>query len=137
MAIEYSEYTKKYKKQIEENRKKWRKENEVKVSNTKKPVSTKKEEKKWYNDVFDSGAFNDGYDFGDVTKTILGTTADVGIGLVKGVSDIGVGAAKLGAGGIAQVADWVGQDEYAKRVRGNIAGKNKKTNEFLQKYREL
>lgn len=99
------------------------------------PMPTaKKEEKKWWQDIFDGGALSDGYDFGDVTKTILGTTADVGIGIVKGVSDIGLGGAKLIAGGTAQVADWVGQDEWADKVRNRIAGKDKETNERLKKY---
>lgn len=99
------------------------------------PTTKKKEEdKKWWQDIFDGGALSDGYDFGDVTKTILGTTADVGIGIVKGVSDIGLGGAKLIAGGTAQVADWVGQDEWADKVRNRIAGKDKETNERLKKY---
>lgn len=105
--------------------------NYVKATDTVKP---KKEEKKWYQKVFDKGAFDDGYDFGDVTKTILGTTADVGVGIVKGVSDIGVGAGKLVSGGVAQVADWIGQDEYADKVRKNIAGKNEKANKIMENY---
>lgn len=56
-----------------------------------------KEERKW----FDKGAFDDGYDFGDVTKTILGTVTDTAENLGAGI--IGMGeklvdtAAQLGA----------------------------------------
>ena len=132
MAINYDDYKKKYKKQIEENRDKWRKQNEVSVSNTKKTTQTtttttqKNDDKKWYQKIFQKPeSFEDGYDFGDVTKTILGTTADVGLNLVEGVARVGEGIGKLGAGGIAQVADWIGQDDYAEKVRNRIAGKEK------------
>ena len=115
--------------------------------------TAKKEDKKWYQKILQApetfkdnlDRFDDGYNFGDITgtigetlwdtgKTILGTGVDIGTSAVKGVTDIGQNAAKLGAGAIAQVADWIGQDEYAERVRNNIAGKNEKTNEFLKKY---
>lgn len=116
--------------------------------------STKKDNgKKWYQTILQApetfkdnlDRFDDGYNFGDITgtigetlwdtgKTILGTGADIGTSLVKGVSDIGQGVAKLGSGGVAQVADWVGKDEYADKVRNRIAGKDKETNELLNKY---
>ena len=42
------------------------------------------EKQKWYQGWFQKGALEDGYDFGDITKTILGTTADVGQDLLQG-----------------------------------------------------
>ena len=55
------------------------------VKSTKKDTSKKEneeEERKW----FEKGAFEDGYQFGDVTKTILGTVTDtvenVGAGII-------------------------------------------------------
>ena len=99
----------------------------IKFDNT----STKEEDKKrsW----FSAGAFDDGYDFGDVTKTILGTVADVGTNVVKGLTSMGEGIGKLGAGGVAQIADWIGQDEYADKVRNRLAGKDEEYNEFWNK----
>lgn len=94
------------------------------------PVANKKKKNDWIN----LGAFDDGYDFGDVTKSILGTTGDVGTSFLKGVSDVGAGAGKLAVGGIAQVADWFGKDDYANKLRKSLAGENKKTNEWLENY---
>lgn len=128
----------------------------VKYSNSPKQVAAltpkKDDEKKWYQKIINldniknipnTKAFDDGYDFGDVTKTILGTknnidravtstTLDVGAGVLKGVSDIGVSAGKLISSGVAQVADWVGKDEYADKVRNRIAGNDEKTNKNLE-----
>ncbi len=122
------------------------------TTNNIAPTSTKKDGKKWYQNIInldnvkkiaDTEHLKDGYDFGDVTKTILGTkknidqtfaatTLDAGTGLIKGVSDIGVSAAKLIAGGTAQVADWIGEDEYAEKVRKRIAGQDEATNKNLE-----
>ncbi len=84
--------------------------------------TAKKEEKEDDSklDLFQKGLFDDGYDVGDITKTILGTAGDIGLGLVKGVAKIGEGAGKAIATGIAGVADAFGQDEYAARVRKNL-----------------
>ena len=84
-------------------------------------VKTKEETKKkktnnkdtW----FTSGAFKDGYDFGDVTRTALGTTGDIGLNLIKGVSRAGESVGDLAAYGGAQVIDWLGAHNYAKEVR--------------------
>jgi hypothetical protein len=84
--------------------------------------TAKKEEKEDDSklDFFQKGLFDDGYDAGDITKTILGTAGDIGLGLVKGVAKIGEGAGKAIATGVAGVADKIGQDEYAARVRKNL-----------------
>lgn len=68
-------------------------------------------------DFFQKGTFEDGYQFGDVTKAILGTAGDVGLGLVKGVGSIGEGLADLVTYGVAKVADANGKDRYADQVR--------------------
>ena len=110
------------------------------------------DEKKWYQKIVNldniknipyTKPFDDGYDIGDITKTILGTKAnisktvgssalDIGVGVLKGVSDIGVSAGKLISGGVAQVADWVGKDEYADKIRNRIAGNDEETNKNLE-----
>lgn len=84
--------------------------------------TAKKEEKEDDSklDFFQKGLFDDGYDAGDITKTILGTAGDIGLGFVKGVAKIGEGAGKAIATGVAGVADKIGQDEYAARVRKNL-----------------
>ena len=56
-------------------------------------VNDSKKKKKW----FEKGAFDDGYDFGDITKTILGTGADV-------LDDLGAGIAEMPE----KIADAVG-----------------------------
>jgi hypothetical protein len=50
------------------------------------------EEAKW----FKSGAFSDGYQFGDVSKTILGTVGDAGRNFMRGVSGTVEGLVDLG-----------------------------------------
>ena len=96
----------------------------------------KKEKKKDENKRtwFSGGAFGDGYDFGDVTKTVLGTAADVGTNIIKGAATAGENLGKLVAGGIAEVSDFIGQDEYADKVRNRLAGKDEKVNKRLEKY---
>ena len=91
---------------------------------------TKKKDKKdtW----FSKGAFEDGYQIGDITKTVASTVGDIGTSFAKGVTGIGDATGKLLAGGVAQVSDWIGQDEYAERVRNNIAGKNEKVNKIME-----
>jgi hypothetical protein len=60
------------------------------------------EDRSW----FKSGAFSDGYQFGDITKTILGTAGNVADSLATGVAKIGEGAinsALYVAGGVADL----------------------------------
>lgn len=72
------------------------------------------EETKKYNSrnagLFDAGAFKDGYEIGDVTKTILGTAGDIGVGLVEGVAGIGEGIGDALLFGAAKVGDLFGAD---------------------------
>ena len=64
-----------------------------------------------------SGVFNDGYDFGDVTKTILGTAGDAGLGLVKGFAKTAEGVADLAGYGMAGAARLFGADQFADNVK--------------------
>lgn len=113
MAISYDEYTKKYKDQIAENRRKRRKETEVLYKQPEKKNTRNNEERTW----FQKGAFEDGYDFGDVSKTVLGTTADVGLGVVKGIFNIGEGIGDVISYGNAEFLDFIGQDAFADELR--------------------
>lgn len=79
--------------------------------------SSKVREKEWWEEIFQAGAFQDGYDFGDVTKTILGTAGDIGVSALKGVTRVGENIGDLAAYTGAQVIDWFGADDYADQVR--------------------
>lgn len=96
--------------QAKENTKKSTSSN--KTTTSKK--STKEEEKRTW---FSKGAFSDGYDFGDITKTILGTAGDIGLGAAKGLYSMGEGVADLVNYGIAGVEDLLGNDYRADVIR--------------------
>lgn len=79
--------------------------------------------------------FEDGYNFGDVTKTgletvgdtaltVAGTVGDVGLNVAKGVLSVPENMAKAGASAVAGVADFVGADDWANNIRRNVAYKN-------------
>lgn len=103
------------------------------------PEPKKKESKL---DFFQKGAYEDGYQFGDFTKSILGTGADAGVGVVKGVLGIGEGIKDLSQYGVAGVADFFGADKFADNVRKN-AQKNtveesfKGVDDYLDQYSVL
>ncbi len=113
MAISHEEYKNRYGKQINSYAQTWAKNNELKSQ------QENKKKNKW----FQSGAFADGYQVGDVTKTIFGTGADLALNAVKGVANIGDSVSKLIAGGTAEVADVFGADKFANKVRNNIKTK--------------
>ena len=85
------------------------------VGNEDEEDKGKKEEKKV--DFFQKGAFEDGWQAGDLVKTILGTTGDAALGVVKGVGSLAEGLVDLVDYGIAGVADLAGADDYADRLR--------------------
>lgn len=68
-------------------------------------------------DFFQKGVFDDGYQVGDISKSILGTVGDVGLGIAKGAGGMVEGVADLINYGIAGVADATGNDSFAERVR--------------------
>lgn len=67
--------------------------------------------------IFKAGSFDDGYQFGDITSAILGTTADAGIGLVKGVGRLVEGVVDLGTYGVAYAGDALGFDKFAEDTK--------------------
>ena len=109
------------------------------------PTTTKSSGKKEGDgglDFFQKGAFDDGYQFGDVTKAILGTVGDAGLGVVKGFAGVAEGVGDLITYGIAGVADAIGEDEYAKGVRQrtqeNLIDKwTKPAEDYLDQYSVL
>lgn len=68
-------------------------------------------------DFFQKGSFSDGYQKWDVSKAILGTAGDAALGLFKGVGGLVEGVVDLGAYGVAGVADKLGKDDLANRIR--------------------
>ena len=104
-------------------------------------MTTKKDEDKGL-DFFQKGVFEDGYNFGDVTKAILGTAGDVGLNVVKGVGGLLEGVVDLADYGIAAGADALGYDDYADSLRKTTASSmvDKLTSgadEYLDKYSVL
>ena len=85
----------------------------TRTSNAPYFASSKKKKSSW----FKSGALSDGYQFGDITKNILGTVGDAGIGIGKGVFGLAEGLVDAGRYGVSGVADFFGADEYAKDVK--------------------
>ena len=73
--------------------------------------------------------WDDGYQFGDVTKTALGTLGDVGVNAVKGVVRMGEGIGDAAQYGAAALADLFGADEKAEAIRQN-AQRDKVTEAF-------
>ena len=94
------------------------------TSNTGTSQTTEKDEdddKKWYQKIFQkSGAFDDGYQFGDVLKTVGGSVGDLGVNVLKGAGRLVEGVTDLAGHGIAGVADWIGQDEWAENFRDEV-----------------
>lgn len=69
---------------------------------------------------FKAGAFDDGYQFGDIVKTILGTTGDVGVNALKGAGSLVEGVTDLLGYAGAGVADLLGADRFASDWKKNI-----------------
>ena len=73
------------------------------------------EERTW----FSKGAFDDGYQIGDISKTILGTAGDIGVGALKGIGNLAEGLVDAAAYGVAGLTDLFGADDDADRIRRN------------------
>ena len=76
---------------------------------------------------FKSGSFSDGYQTGDVIKTILGTVGDFGLDLFKGLGNLSEGIADTIGYGIADASDLIGDlsgyrnyHDYARDVREEV-----------------
>jgi hypothetical protein len=111
----------------------------TKTSSKKTSTKTKTEDKDTW---FRSGAFSDGYQIGDVTKTILGTTGDIGLNVIKGVANIGEGIGDLISYGHAGIEEMLGDEESAE-ARRKKASENymdelfKPANDYLDNYSVL
>lgn len=93
------------------------------VTSTKKKQEDEGEGKKWWQGFVQKGdAFKDGYQIGDVTKTLLGTDVDIATNLLSGIVGWGENAADAAATGLGMVSEKMGWDGAAKKL-----------NEFAQK----
>lgn len=93
-------------------------------------------------DFGQKGAFTDGYQAGDVTKTILGTLGDALTDLVKAPIRMGEGIGDALTYGAAAVGDALGYDEWADGVRDNAQESStdklfRKQDDFLDRYSVL
>ncbi len=70
---------------------------------------------------FKSGVFSDGYDFGDVTKTILGTGTDLIEELAEGVMEIPEAVIDAGAYLVGGTGKLFGADGFANKTKKFIA----------------
>ena len=76
----------------------------------------KEDERTW----FQSGVFEDGYQFGDVSRTILATGSDLAQDLVAGATGIVEGTIDAGAYLVGGVANLLGADKFAESTRNFI-----------------
>ena len=92
---------------------------------------------------FQKGSFEDGYQRWDVSKAILGTVGDAGMGIVKGVGKLGEGIGDLVSYGIIGAADLLGADDKwvadaKKRTQENLVDKMAKpADDYLNEYSVL
>jgi hypothetical protein len=112
------------------------------VVTSRMTVGNKKKEEKKKVDFLQKGAFEDGYQFGDLTKTILGTAGDAGLSVVKGVGGLAEGLVDLVDYGIAGVADLAGADEWADGLRkvtqeSLVDKATQKASDYLDQYSVL
>lgn len=87
------------------------------------PVKDEVEERKW----FEKGAFSDGYQFGDIVKTIAGSAADL-------VEDAGAGIAGMGEKAVDALlfaAPYVAQGQYYQNGGGYSLQQQKQQEEIF------
>lgn len=92
------------------------------------PSSTKR------NKVFEKGAFDDGYQFGDVLKTTGATATDLILSAAQGVGNAVEGLTDLAGYGIAKVADKLGADRIANSIKYDA--KQNKVDSSMQELRD-
>ena len=85
----------------------------VRTAPVKTTTKKEDEERTW----FSKGAFEDGYDAGDITKTIIGTTSDILEELGTGVLGMGERVVDAGAYVAGGVGKMFGNDDFAYRTQ--------------------
>ena len=82
-----------------------------KMSGYKMMVADEMKTEKPNIDLFDKGTFADGYQAWDVSKAIIGTAGDIGVGATKGILSMAEGLGDLIQYGAAGVAGIAGNEE--------------------------
>lgn len=80
-----------------------------------------KEEKQEERTYFKEGAFKDGYQFGDIGKTMYGTLSDIGENIGSGLGRIGEGVIDTVAYGVGATAKGLGKEKFADKTKEFIA----------------
>lgn len=93
-------------------------------------------------DFLQKGAFEDGFDWSDIPSAILGTAADAGLNVVKGVGSLVEGVVDLGQYAVSGVADLLGEEETAKEwkdaAKWNLVDSvTKDSSDYLDQYSVL
>ena len=70
---------------------------------------------------FQKGVFDDGYQFGDIAKTILGTAGDLTIGVAKGATNLYEGMSDLLMYGGAGAASLLGNKDFSEELKKEAA----------------
>ena len=83
------------------------------VKTTTKATGKKDEKNGW----FSSGLFEDGYQFGDISKTILGTNKDFSEDLSGGLAGIAEGAVDAGAWAIGGIGKAFGNEKLVDKMQ--------------------
>ena len=80
------------------------------------------EKTKWYDNFLQLGdALSDGWQIGDITKTLLGTNTDIATNLLSGIVGWGEEAIKAGATATGTVTEKLGMDDTTKKIREFVA----------------
>ena len=77
------------------------------------PVKTTTSKRTWFN----PGLFEDGWDFEDIPKTLLGTNVDFAEDLSSGLAGIGEGIIDTVATGVGAIAKKLGKDDFADKTQ--------------------
>lgn len=111
----------------------------VKTTTTKKTTTksnTSKKKEKWYEGWINTGAFNDGYQLGDITKTILGSYNDIKTNVTEGALGIVEKTIDTGAYGVGAVGGLFGNDDLQDNMQSFIK-KDLINEEKVAKYTNL
>ena len=76
-------------------------------------------------------AFEDGYQIGDVAKTVGSSIADAGMNVFTGATNMVEGLVKLPLQGVAQIIDWTGNEKVANNLRKQLSDDNPETTSML------
>lgn len=86
-------------------------------NNTINEDQNEQEEKKKVEIFKSSKAFDDGYQFGDITHTVLGTATDIATKIGEGFGSVFENVVDIGAQAVATIQSLTGNEEASKKTR--------------------